>query len=219
MSLIQVAIIGAGGAGKYHAKTLLETGKYKLVAFCDTQEQARAGVEKDFPGIPFHNSLDGLFKKEKLDLVTIATPHNLHKEHAITAAKAGVNAIVEKPMATTVADALRIQSVALRSGTPVVVGHYWRRVHAIDRAQLGKGDQDLFKHIAPLAWHGLHGNVFCVDYSVGARWTARLKGKSPERDFKLAALRWPERVVQFDDGSSRATTGFGDALKPVALSA
>ena len=103
--------------------------------------------------------------------------------------------------------------------TPVVVGHYWRRVHAIDRTQLGKGDQDLFKHIAPLAWHGLHGNVFCVDYSVGARWTARLKGKSPERDFKLAALRWPERVVQFDDGSSRATTGFGDALKPVALNA
>ncbi len=93
--------------------------------------------------------------------------------------------------------------------TPVIMGHYWRRVHPVDRAALGKGDQDLFKHIAPDAWHGLHGNVFCVDFSVGARWTARRRGESPERNFKLAAMRWPERVLQFDDGSVRATTGFG----------
>ena len=92
---------------------------------------------------------------------------------------------------------------------PVVVGHYWRRVHGVDRAQLGKGDQDLFKDIPPMAWHGLHGNVFCVDFSVGARWTARLKGQSPERDFKLAALRWPERTLQFDDGVLEDTVGFG----------
>lgn len=100
--------------------------------------------------------------------------------------------------------------------TPVVIGHYWRRLNAIDRSQLGKGDQDLFKDIAPLAWHGLHGNVFCVDYSVGARWTARLKGRAPERDFKLAALRWPERVLQFDDGVALPTVGFGNEQIPRA---
>ncbi len=93
---------------------------------------------------------------------------------------------------------------------PVVVGHYWRRVHAAGRAALGKGDQDLFRDIPAFAWHGRHGNVFCVDYSVGARWTARLQGRPPERDFKLAALRWPERTLQFDDGSVRATTHFGE---------
>ena len=95
---------------------------------------------------------------------------------------------------------------------PVVVGHYWRRVHSIDRAQLGKGDQDLFRDISPFAWHGLHSQVFCVDFSVGARWTARLKGQSPEKDFKLAALRWPEREVQFDDGTRHHTTGFGERV-------
>ncbi len=100
--------------------------------------------------------------------------------------------------------------------TPVVVGHYWRRIAPIDRGVMGKGDQDLFADISPSAWHGQRGNVFCVDYSVGARWTARLAGKPPEQDFKLAALRWPERTLMLDDGSSRATTQFMESNAAVA---
>ena len=97
---------------------------------------------------------------------------------------------------------------AYTDATPVVMGHYWRRIKQIDRAVLGKGDQDLFADIAPTAWHGLRGNVFCVDFSVGARWTARIAGKAPEDDFKLGALRWPERELVLDDGSRYATTQF-----------
>ena len=92
--------------------------------------------------------------------------------------------------------------------TPVVVGHYWRRRHPIDRAGVGKHGEDLFTHIPPLAWHGERGNVFCVDYSVGGRWLARPRHEPLTRDFKLAALQWPERVLVFDDGSREATEGF-----------
>ena len=95
--------------------------------------------------------------------------------------------------------------------TPVVVGHYWRRLHPIDRGMVGKKDEDLFAHIPPLAWHGQRHNVFCVDYSVGGRWVARRDGQPPTRDFKLAALRWPERELMFDDGSRALTEGFGAA--------
>ena len=100
--------------------------------------------------------------------------------------------------------------------TPVLVGHYWRRIKPMDRTVLGKGDQDLFAHIPPTAWHGLRHNVFCVDFSVGARWTARLAGKSPEEDFKLAAMRWPERELVLDDGSRHATTAFMGRAESVA---
>ncbi len=99
---------------------------------------------------------------------------------------------------------------AYTDAIPVVVGHYWRRIHPASLAKLGKGDRDLFAGVSPYAWHGRQGNVFCVDYSVGARWSARLKGDEPEREFKLAALRWPERQLQFDDGSVHATTHFGE---------
>lgn len=88
---------------------------------------------------------------------------------------------------------------------PVVVGHYWRRLNKIDRSTVGKGDADLFENTPPLAWHGKHRNVFCVDFSVGGRWTERQAGTALGQDFKLAALRWPERTVQFDDGPEENT--------------
>ncbi|MEG0976749.1 MAG: metallophosphoesterase [Comamonas sp.] len=100
--------------------------------------------------------------------------------------------------------------------TPVLMGHYWRRIKPINRAAMGKDDQDLFAHIAPTAWHGQLGNVFCMDFSVGARWTARLAGKSPEDDFKLAAMRWPERELVLDDGSRHATTQFMTSAEAAA---
>lgn len=93
--------------------------------------------------------------------------------------------------------------------TPVVVGHYWRRVNKIDRARVGKGDVDLFEDTQATHWHGARGRVFCVDFSVGGRWSERKAGTEPGQDFKLAALRWPEKTLQFDDGLQLVTEGFG----------
>jgi predicted dehydrogenase len=55
--------------------------------------------------------------------VLIATPSATHANVAIPFIDAGVPTFIEKPMATTVADAIRIYEAALRSGAPVVVGH------------------------------------------------------------------------------------------------
>ena len=92
--------------------------------------------------------------------------------------------------------------------TPVVVGHYWRRLDEIDRAQVGKQDVDLFAGVDPLTWHGKKGNVFCVDFSAGGRWKSRKDQHPPASHFKLAALRWPENQVVFDDGQCFAAQGF-----------
>ena len=75
-------------------------------------------------------------------------------------------------------------------------------------AAIGKGDPDLFETTHPYAWHGKNSNVFCIDFSAGGRWTERKAGTTVGHDFKLAALRWPERVLQFDDGHTLATTDF-----------
>ena len=78
-----------------------------------------------------------------------------------------------------------------------------------DAAAHGAQAENLFGHTTPLSWHGLRGNVFCVDYSVGGRWVARLNGEDPQRRFKLAAMRWPERTLVFDDGVQAASENFG----------
>ena len=91
---------------------------------------------------------------------------------------------------------------------PVVIGHYWRRMGQVDRSAVGKGGEDLFAQIDPLHWHGLKRNVFCVDFSVGGRWSARNSAARDPAHFKLAALRWPENELLFDDGQRLATQGF-----------
>ena len=50
----------------------------------------------------------------------------------------------------------------------------------------------------PSPGHGKQGNVYCVDFSVGGRWAARKNPQFPVSNYKLAALRWPERSLQFD---------------------
>lgn len=89
---------------------------------------------------------------------------------------------------------------------PVAIGHYWRRVPAP-----ATNDEGLFTGIPAFAWMGRHHNVFCVDYSVGARWEERRDGLAPGSRCKLAALRWPERTLMFADGTRQPTEGFRGA--------
>ena len=78
-----------------------------------------------------------------------------------------------------------------REGRPTVVGHYWRR-----RGAPIPGKVDLWDDVGPFDWSG---GVTCVDYSVGRRYAERLRGRAAPFDGGLAALRWPEQVVVFDD--------------------
>jgi len=90
----------------------------------------------------------------------------------------------------------------------VVVGHYWRRYVAMDASQIGKGGPNLFETVAPNAWHGVRGNVFCVDFSVGGRFHERGADLLQGLTTKLAALRWPERTLVLDTGEEIPTGGF-----------
>jgi hypothetical protein len=93
--------------------------------------------------------------------------------------------------------------------TPVIVGHYWRRDPGVDRGPAHQGDLNMFAHIPTHAWHGQRHNVFCVDYSAGGRWISRKNGQPPLNAFRLAAMRWPERELVFDDGQRVMSTDFG----------
>jgi len=84
---------------------------------------------------------------------------------------------------------------------PTIVGHYWRR-----RGAAIEGKRAVWDDVPPFAWSG---NVFCVDYSVGRRYLERFRGR--DRDFVggLAALRWPERTLVFDDSPTPVLTASG----------
>ncbi len=84
--------------------------------------------------------------------------------------------------------------------TPVVVGHYWRWPTRAAREAYSRGEPDLFLDYQPNNWFGSKRNVFCVDFAVGARFKERASGENPRFECRLAAVRWPEQELMFDDG-------------------
>lgn len=92
-----------------------------------------------------------------------------------------------------------------RDTVPVIIGHYWRR-DARARPEDVTGDWDYcFDDSGPYDWLGPHHNVYCVDYSVGKRYEERTRGVTSAFSARLAAMRWPERELVFDDGERQPT--------------
>jgi len=104
-----------------------------------------------------------------------------------------------------------------REDTPVIIGHYWRWPTAAARDAHSRGEPDLFKDHAVQQWLGARGNVFCVDFAVGARYKERVPGRETVFECRLAAVQWPERRLVFDDGPLfDLTAGSAEALEEVA---
>ncbi|MDG2155284.1 MAG: metallophosphoesterase [Gammaproteobacteria bacterium] len=82
--------------------------------------------------------------------------------------------------------------------TPVIFGHYWRRFGKAAENLPGFGP-DLFADIDAHHWMGPRNNVYCIDFSVGARPALRDKGDDLNAG-RLSALRMPEYEVIHDDG-------------------
>lgn len=86
---------------------------------------------------------------------------------------------------------------------PVIFGHYWRRFSEARIALCDKFGPDLFAGVEPHHWMGKRRNLYCVDFSVGARAGQRAANESLAL-CKLAAVRVPEWEVAHDDGESIA---------------
>jgi UDP-N-acetyl-2-amino-2-deoxyglucuronate dehydrogenase len=114
MTKINFAIIGCGRIAERHAKHIAHFGK--LVAVCDKVE-LKAKALADTYGVNYYTDISLLLSSETaIDVVAICTPNGLHAKHAIQVLQAGYHALVEKPMAITVADCEAMITAAKRAG-------------------------------------------------------------------------------------------------------
>ncbi len=77
----------------------------------------------------------------------------------------------------------------------VIFGHYWRGMRE-------EGKPAMFGDATPADWLGPRRNVYCADFSVGRRYHERKARPGEPFVGRLAAVRWPERTVVFDDGEA-----------------
>ena len=123
-----IGVVGLGRAFALMAPTFAADPRVRLVAACDPRAEATARFAADFGG-HVHGSVESLCADPVVEVVYVASPHQHHAEHVEAAAACGKHALVEKPMAITLAEARRMIGAAERAGTRLVVGHS----HSFDR--------------------------------------------------------------------------------------
>src|SRR6185295_715044 len=103
----------------FHAP-LLRTTEGLTVAQVVTGNPERAESARTELGAHVVSTYDDLLAAaDELDVVVLATPTQLHAEQAIAAVERGLAAVVDKPLATNLADARRLVALADAAGVPV----------------------------------------------------------------------------------------------------
>ena len=94
----------------------------QITAAADPRPEGREKFERVYGGRAFE-SVEAMCGSGLIDAVYVCTPNHLHAQHVITAAEQGKHAIVEKPMALTLAECDAMNAAAERNGVKLLCGH------------------------------------------------------------------------------------------------
>jgi predicted dehydrogenase len=118
-----MAVIGVGHLGQHHARILADMPDVELVGVADASPEQAQSIAERLKTTPFtsHEPLIG-----KVDAVSVVTPTIHHHRVAAEFLRAGIPALVEKPVCRTVAEANDLIELANKAGVPFQVGHIER---------------------------------------------------------------------------------------------
>lgn len=130
MSITRIAMIGAGAIGRTHIDCINRSSSLCLTAIADPTEAGQAlAASLGVPWFADHRSMLDVIKPQG---AVVATPNSSHISVAIDCLECGVAALVEKPVADSVAEAQVLVDAQQRTGVAVLVGHH-RRYNPINR--------------------------------------------------------------------------------------
>lgn len=214
--MIRVAVIGAGHWGPNLIRNFHSGGGPSAVTHVVDARPARLEqLAPRYPGVRLGTDADAALADPAVDAVVVATPTATHFALARRALEAGKHVLVEKPIATSSAEAAALGALAARQGRVLMCGHVFLfnpgvqkvkqllaagelgRVHYVSmvRTNLGpiRGDVDaawdLASHDISIADHWLGAGAVAVSAVGGAYLNAGLA------DAVFATLRYPDGVL------------------------
>ncbi|MBR2374444.1 MAG: Gfo/Idh/MocA family oxidoreductase, partial [Lentisphaeria bacterium] len=121
---VQFGVVGVGSRGLSAFSTMICSRKDAVVAaMCDTNPIRMTTAAEKLNITPnFYSNITEMVKNEQLDAVVITTPDFYHEECAVEALEAGVNVLIDKPLATSVKGCRRIIATAEKTGKTVMIG-------------------------------------------------------------------------------------------------
>lgn len=119
-----LAIVGFGGMGNWHREFIDKIEGLTVVGINDIKESRKQFARDN--NIFVYETLEDVLKDEKVDIVLVATPNDLHKEISIKALRAGKNVVCEKPAMMNSKELEEVMAVQQETGKLFVV-HQNRR--------------------------------------------------------------------------------------------
>ncbi|TDB80001.1 Gfo/Idh/MocA family protein [Micromonospora sp. KC721] len=157
MRSCRVALVGAGGVARRHARLLSGFEDVELLGVTDVARDAAAELTGTYGGRPF-TDIDELLAAGP-DAVYVCVPPFAHGpvEEAVIAA--GVPMFVEKPVAVDLDTAERVAALVQEKGLLTAVGHHWRYLHVVEQARQLLADRPVrmvngawLDTVPPVAW-------------------------------------------------------------------
>jgi UDP-N-acetylglucosamine 3-dehydrogenase len=140
-SALRVGVVGVGVMGSNHARVLAEFPGVVLAGVADPDRKQAHFVGSTL-GCPALSSVDELLDRG-VDALTIAAPTHLHRDIALACIERGVHVLVEKPIASTVAEGEDIIAAARRAGVTLMIGHVERFNPAVQAIADAIRDEDI----------------------------------------------------------------------------
>ncbi|MDR2311707.1 MAG: Gfo/Idh/MocA family oxidoreductase [Brucellaceae bacterium] len=120
---LRVMVAGLGNMGLSHALAYHKNPGFEIVGLVN---RSSINLPEELRSYPLMTSYEDALQQLKPDLVCVATYSDSHADYAIMAMEAGSEVFVEKPLATTVADAERVVAKAKETGRQLVIGYILR---------------------------------------------------------------------------------------------
>jgi predicted dehydrogenase len=110
------AVVGCGSAGRRRIADLASRADARVVALCDSDPAVRAALAAAHPGLLVTDDAERAIAADGVDCAVVATPPSRHAALARAAIAAGRHVLVEKPLATVLADGERVAELARARG-------------------------------------------------------------------------------------------------------
>jgi predicted dehydrogenase len=172
---VRFGVIGCGSISELaHFPSIKKTPGAELIACCDVNENiAKKACEKWGAKYWFKDYRDLIEKNKEMDAVIIATPNNVHRNQAVAAAEAGLNIVLEKPMAVTNYEAWDIVQECRKNKVKLMIGcdrRFWTHnkwaKELIEEGVIGQilmARSSLHEH-----WNWYQNNVAFTDWRLHA---------------------------------------------------
>lgn len=161
MSKVKVGVIGCGSIAKYrHLPEYRTHPDVDISSVCDVVIERAQAAAQTYGAKAYTDYMD-LIKDQEINAVSICVPNVFHAPMAIAALQAGKHVLCEKPMATTLEEAERMNETANANGKILMIGHNQRLVPShqkakdmISQGKLGKiySFRTSFGHSGPEGW-------------------------------------------------------------------